>query len=388
VAWAAWTAILGWALLFDWQADLLAPEGARLAKLGVALLAVCAVLASPWLGGRTLPSVAGLIGIASLAVSVVLYAGAGGDTDPDTALGFSEPAALLWLLLLVPVRARRWWVLWAVPPLLWTAVVLRPVAVGAEELTVTVALLLAMGSTAVAGVGAAWRLVRADRRRQAQALRHEQRTEFARDLHDFVAHHVTGIVVQAQGTLAIAERRPELVGPSLRRIEQAGAEALASMRHMVGMLRDPGERERGPALTPLAGIADVRTLVDGFAAVGGPRARLEMEGTFDDLPLQVSTTAHRVVMEALTNVRKHSHRSTEVLVQAARAANGGLTVRVSDDGRARGVRHHSGSGFGLKGLTERVALIGGHVHAGPRPGGGWSVEATLPSAPARARAVS
>jgi signal transduction histidine kinase len=347
-----WAAVLGEALLLDWQANLLTLEGVGLAKLCVALLAVGAVLVSPWLSARTLPSVAGLVGTASLAVSIVLNVGAGRGTDPDVALGFSEPPALLWLLLLVPV------------------------------------LFFAVGSTAVASAGAAWRLVRADRRRQAQALRLEQRTEFARDLHDFVAHHVTGIVVQAQGTLAIAERRPELVGPSLKRIEQAGAEALASMRHMVGMLRDPGEKERGPALTSLAGIADVRTLVDGFAAVGGPQARLEMEGAFDDLPLQGSTTAHRVVMEALTNVRKHSHRSTEVLVHAARAANGGLTVRVSDDGRARGVRHHSASGFGLKGLTERVALIGGHVHAGPRPGGGWSVEATLPSAPATARAAS
>lgn len=386
-AWLVWTAVLCEALWFDWGAGLSGTRGVELTKLLVALFAVTAVVLSPWLGARTLPVVAGLAGAASLTVSAALHAGAGGTADADVALGFAEPAALLWLLLLVPVRARRWWVSWAVPPFLWAAIVLRPVTVDPGDTTVTVALFFAVGATAVAGAGAAWRLVRADRRRRAETLRVEQRTEFARDLHDFVAHHVTGIVVQAQGALAIAERRPELVRPSLERIEQAGAEALASMRHMVGMLRDPGGDERDPALAPLAGIAELPALVEGFAAVGGARARLAMEGTFEDLPVEVGTTAHRVVMEALTNVRKHAHRCTEVRVEALRTADSGVAVRVVDDGRVRGGRHHAGGGFGLKGLTERVTLIGGRVHAGPAPGGGWSVEATLPPVPVTAGAA-
>ncbi|MFE7794241.1 sensor histidine kinase [Streptomyces sp. NPDC057460] len=379
-------AVSGRALLFDYQADLIGPHGASFAKLLVASLAVAAVSVSPWLGAAMLPVVAGLAGAASLAVSAALRAAADGSGTSDAAYGFAEPAALLWLLLLVPLRGRRWWVSWAAPAVLWAAIVLRPIAVGASDFSVIIALFFAVGSTAVLGAGIAWRLIEADRRRRAEALRLEQRTKFARDLHDFVAHHVTGIVVQAQGALAIAEKKPQLVRPSLERIEQAGTQALTSMRHMVGMLRSTSTEEGEPARAPLAGIVEVRSLIEGFSAVGGARARLDMEGTFDGLPVEVTTTAHRVVMEALTNVRKHAHGCTEVRVRVVRSA-GGVTVRVSDNGRPRGGRHNSGGGFGLKGLAERVGLIGGRIQAGPTPDGGWSVEATLPPTPVSAGAA-
>jgi signal transduction histidine kinase len=267
---------------------------------------------------------------------------------------------------------------WAVL-VLCPAIVLRPMAVGVRDVSVVMALLFAVGTTAVLGAGVARRLVMVDRRRRAAAIRLEQRTEFARDLHDFVAHHVTGIVVQAQGALAIATRRPQLVPPALERIERGGSEALASMRHMVGMLRDvDGE----PALAPLAGIAELRALVEGFSAIGGAQARLDLEGTFDDLPVEVATTAHRVAMEALTNVRRHARDCTEVRVCAVRSGDR-VTVRVSDDGQPR---HTSGGGYGLPGLAERVGLIGGSLRAGPVTGGGWHVEATLPTTPVRAMA--
>lgn len=260
------------------------------------------------------------------------------------------------------------------------AIVLRPVSVSVRQSTTIMALLFALAAVTALGTGLGMRLLLVDRRRQAAALRLEQRTEFARDLHDFVAHHVTGIVVQAQGAQAIAGRRPELLPPALQRIEQAGSEALTSMRYMVGMLRDTdGE----VALTPLAGIGEVRSLVEEFSAVGGARALLHTAGTFDDLPVEVTTTAHRVVMEALTNVRKHAHGCTEVLVCVDRS-QGRLTVRISDDGHPR---HASHNGFGLKGLSERVSLIGGSIQAGPVTAGGWGVEATLPVSTAGAVAL-
>ncbi|NEA64873.1 histidine kinase [Streptomyces sp. SID12488] len=380
-AWLVWTAPVCWALWFDYQAWGIDGFGSRTAQLACALLAVAAVAGSPWLGARALPVVGALVGVTSLAVSVLLRAGPGSSPDPvaSDAYGLAEPAALLWLLLLVPLRGRRGWVAWVTPPVVWAAIVLRPLAVAVRENSVIVALFLAVGSTAVLGGGVAWRLVMADRRRRAATLRLEQRAEFARDLHDFVAHHVTGIVVQAQGALVIAQRRPELVPPALERIERAGSEALVSMRQMVGMLRDAdGE----PALVPLAGMAEVRSLVEGFSAVGGAGVRLELEGSFDDLPVEVTTTAHRVVMEALTNVRKHARGCTEVRVRAVRGGDG-VTVRVSDDGRSR---HPSGGGFGLRGLAERVNLVGGGLRTGPAAEGGWSVEATFPAAPVPASA--
>ncbi|MER5550925.1 histidine kinase [Streptomyces sp. NPDC002793] len=343
------------------------------AKLVGALLGIALVVASPRLGSRALPVACCALAVASLCLSVVLHLEMSVGAQ---ALGFAEPAALVWLLLVVARRGTPSWAAVAVPAL-FLAIVLRPVSISVRDTTTIVALLYALVALMVLGVGLGMRLLLIDRRRQAAALRLEQRTEFARDLHDFVAHHVTGIVVQAQGAQAIADRRPELVPPALRRIEQAGSEALTSMRHMVGMLRDA---EGEVALAPLSGIGEVRSLVEEFSAVGGSRAHLDLDGTFDDLPVEVTTTAHRVVMEALTNVRKHAHGCTEVRVRLDRSGHR-VTVRVSDDGRPRSV---SQSGFGLKGLSERVGLIGGSVQAGPMTAGGWGVEATLPVATAGA----
>ncbi|MYQ40033.1 Signal transduction histidine kinase [Streptomyces sp. LamerLS-316] len=341
------------------------------AKLGVALLAIALVVVSPRLGSRALPAAGCALAVVSLSLSVLLHMEMSVGAQ---ALGFAEPAALVWLLLVAARRGRPSWAAVAVP-LLYLAIVLRPVSVQAKQSTFIFALIYALATVTVLGIGLGMRLLLIDRRRQAAALRLEQRTEFARDLHDFVAHHVTGIVVQAQGAHAIADRRPDLVPPALQRIEQAGSEALTSMRHMVGMLRDAdGE----VALTPLAGIDEVRSLVEEFSAVGGARAALDLVGDFDDLPVEVTTTAHRVVMEALTNVRKHAHGCSEVRVRVERSGDRVL-VRVSDDGRPR---HVSQSGFGLKGLAERVGLIGGSVEAGPVTAGGWGVEAELPVAPA------
>ncbi|MEV5161059.1 histidine kinase [Streptomyces sp. NPDC053728] len=343
------------------------PSALGPAKLGGALLGIALVGASSRLGSRALPAAGSALAAVSLCLSAVLHLEA---SVGSQALGFAEPASLVWLLLIVARRGRPSWAAVAVPALL-AAIVLRPVSVEVRQSTTIMALIFALVAVVALGTGLGMRLLLVDRRRQAAALRLEQRTEFARDLHDFVAHHVTGIVVQAQGAHAIADRRPELVPPALQRIEQAGSEALTSMRHMVGMLRDAdGE----VALTPLAGIGEVRSLVEEFSAVGGARARLDLEGTFDDLPVEVTTTAHRVVMEALTNVRKHAHGCTEVRVRVDRAGDR-LTVRVGDDGRPR---QGSRSGFGLKGLAERVGLIGGTVQAGPVTSGGWGVEAVLP----------
>ncbi|PNG22812.1 histidine kinase, partial [Streptomyces cahuitamycinicus] len=353
----AWM-LLGGALVglvvLDWAGGLYWIPYHGPAKLIGALVIVALAVVSPRLDSRALPVAACVCAVGSLCLSVWIHLEMVGSSQP---LGFAEPAALVWLLLLVARRGKPAWVALAVP-LLGMAIVLRPVSVSVRQSTTIMALLFALAAVTALGMGLGMRLLLVDRRRQAAALRLEQRTEFARDLHDFVAHHVTGIVVQAQGAQAMAGRRPELVPPALQRIEQAGSEALASMRHMVGMLRDAdGE----VTLTPLAGIGEVRTLVEEFAAVGGAHARLELAGNLDDLPVEVSTTAHRVVMEALTNVRKHAHGCTEVWVRVDRSGDR-LTVRVSDDGRPR---HLSQSGFGLKGLAERVGLIGGDVQAGP-----------------------
>ncbi|WP_406457911.1 histidine kinase [Streptomyces sp. NBC_01622] len=393
VVWPLVAALLLTLGLFDHRWGMFDDTTIGLLKLGSALLAVAALLASPRLGPRALPVSAGVAAVASLGTTVALHvvsARSVGENGiyPTEPYGLTEPAALLGLLTLVVWRGRP--VPAAATALaLIPAIVLRPLAEGVKETTAVMAFFFTLAATAALGIGLTVRLVTDDRRRRETTVRLEQRAEFARDLHDFVAHHVTGIVVQAQGARAIAVGRPQLVPPALERIEQAGVRALTSMRAMVGMLRDAdrqgdqGDRGdqgdmEGPALAPLAGIDEVRSLVEEFAPVGGGRALLRIEGAFDDLPVEVITTVHRVVMEALTNVRKHSRDFTEVEVCLLRSA-GRVLVKVTDDGRPRPALGHAlGGGFGLKGLAERVEMIGGRVEAGPGTAGGWSIGATMP----------
>ncbi|MEU1512909.1 histidine kinase [Streptomyces sp. NPDC005811] len=360
-----------------------------------ALSACAALLLWPRLGTRSLPLVTAGAAALSLATTAAVQVVAGlahrldSYSPVEPVVAFTEPAALLGLVTLTAWRGAPRAAAAAVPAAM-AAIVLRPLAVEIDLGSVVLAFFFTLAATAALAIGLTVRLVVADRRRRESAVRLEQRAEFARDLHDFVAHHVTGIVIQAQGARSVAARRPDLVPPALERIEHAGAEALKSMRAMVGMLRetDPEKppQERDVALAPLAGMAEVRALVEEFAPVGGGRAVLRTEGACEELPVEVVTTVHRVVMEALTNIRKHARDFTEVEVRLVRSGPR-VTVTVSDDGRPRGghqalqtlqTLQSLGGGFGLKGLAERVGMVGGRVQAGPAPGGGWRIEATLP----------
>ncbi|MDL4817873.1 sensor histidine kinase [Actinomadura opuntiae] len=243
------------------------------------------------------------------------------------------------------------------------------------------------------GVGLYLRAVDARRARSLAAARRDERLELARDLHDFVAHHVTGIVVQAQAARFAAQsgaaQSPEQLDTMFGGIEKAGTEALTSMRQMVGLLRDAqhtaapdgeafgggGARAGEAATRPVGDLTRLRDLVAGFAH---PPATLALAPDVGALPPEVAASVHRVVQEALTNVRKHAADAASVHVEVARVGGGSVEVSVRDDGQGRGRRLPS-SGFGLAGLTERVDALGGRLHAGPRPEGGWEVVARLPA---------
>ncbi len=339
-------------------------------KLGLAAASAVILLISWPREGRGLSVASCAAGLVSLAGTAVLRSVSGPGSEASDAFGFTEPAVLLVLLALVAWRGAPAGTVLAVPVLV-AAIVLRPMAVGVQETGVVLALFLALVAMMALGAGLAGRLFAADRRRREETVRLEQRAEFARDLHDFVAHHVTGIVVQAQGARTIAAKRPELVLPALEEIERAGAQTLTSMRRMVGMLRESGE---GLSRTASPDMASVRSLVGGFSLPGGVKAHFTARGGSGELPPEVAGTVHRVVMEALTNVRKHGLDCTAVEVLVDRAPDR-VAVRVHDDGRRR---HGTGGGFGLKGLEERVSMVGGTLRAGPGPDGGWAVEASLP----------
>ncbi|KPI08147.1 integral membrane sensor signal transduction histidine kinase [Actinobacteria bacterium OK074] len=300
------------------------------------------------------------------------------------------PGQLLWQLCLLPAAVRNCPPRWAL-----YCGVLNGIAVLALPLPYYVAdhdsslegveagLLVVIGCTA--GFGA---YLRERDRRRAEAVTETRRAErlaMATDLHDFVAHHVTGILVQAQMARMLAATGPDRLDPVLAGIEHAATEALASMRRTVGVLRDHEEPEESARRRPLGDLAALADLVHGFDGVGGADRRTALlhrdPSVPDDLPHEVQTAAFRVAQEALTNVRRHAADATEVTV-ALRYGDGNLEVAVRDDDRGTAPLPEAarGGGFGLVGLTERVTALGGHLGARRRTEGpGWEVVAVLPA---------
>ncbi len=230
-----------------------------------------------------------------------------------------------------------------------------------------------LGFSLAAGVGLYLRWVDHERRRDLDLVRQDERLAIARELHDVVAHHVTGSVVQAQAAQAVWSEQPEVAPEALARIEAAGVEALGSMRRLVSSLRAD---ETGP-LAPAATLEDLQALADRSTAIGLP-VHLHLEGV-DELPPSVAPSIHRVVGEAITNAQRHAAGATAVEVRV-RAVGDELTVEVTDDGDAARAPRSGAAGYGLTGMAERTEALGGRFEAGPVAGGGWRIQARLPLA--------
>ncbi|GAA4086424.1 hypothetical protein GCM10022214_53200 [Actinomadura miaoliensis] len=338
-------------------------------------------------------------------------------THPD---GVHQPSllveafALLVLTVRVVWRTRRDRLVLATA-LMAATVIARVSVLKLASLPTPIALLVSTAPMAVLvsvaiGAGLYLRALDARRARAVLDARRDERLELARDLHDFVAHHITGIVVQAQAARFAAQsgaaQTPGQLDATFAGIEKAGTEALTSMRRMVGLLRDAqhtgpaapdadgasaaagagdsftrdhpaaGRPGRGGSATrPIADLTQVEELVAGFTDLP---AALSVDPGLGDLPPEIATSVHRIVQEALTNTRKHAADATEVSVGVVRVPDG-IEVSVRDNGQGRGRRLPS-SGFGLVGLSERVETLGGRMRAGRRPEGGWELVAVLPDA--------
>ncbi|MGB2571749.1 sensor histidine kinase [Micromonospora citrea] len=205
----------------------------------------------------------------------------------------------------------------------------------------------------------------------AEKIRQEERLELARELHDVVAHHITGMLIQAQAAHLVARRDPRQVTESLAGIEAAGAEALRAMRRVVGLLRDTGD-----APPASAGPEQLGVLVERFNRQG-PTVRLRVPDDSGTWPPEVTSTVYRIVREALTNVTRHARHAHGVTVTIDQTPSA-VTVDVTDDAAPTAARAAHRGGYGLIGMRERVETLGGTLLAGPRPGRGWSVRATLP----------
>jgi signal transduction histidine kinase len=254
------------------------------------------------------------------------------------------------------------------------------------------ALIGVLAWTAVVATGLWLRYQDEQRRAAVAAVRREVRLDLARELHDVVAHHITGLVVQTQAARLIAGRpetaAPGNVGPVLAGIETAGAAALAALRRVVGLLRDSGE---GSSVRP--GPEELAELAARFAGHGPPvDLRLPTGPPDPDWPPELSSTVYRVVQEALTNAVRHAAGASLVTV-TVRHDPRQVTVEVTDDGSAAGTVPGRPGGYGLIGMRERVEALGGTVDAGPAgtsdsgETGGWTVRATLPVAALAAAAA-
>ncbi|MEU7904661.1 histidine kinase [Actinoplanes sp. NPDC049118] len=324
-------------------------------------------------GSKRLPKVAMLLAGFSLLLTIAVAGGAGGTGG---SFGMAEAVGLLGVMFVVTRRGDAQWAVGAVL-LIGMAIGFLPLRGGLTADYVIAGLALGLAATAVIALAVYLRTIDSTRQRAMDSVRAEQRAEFARDLHDFIAHHVTGIVVQAQGARFIAEQDPKRVMLALEQIEAAGAETMASMRRMVGVLRDPNAQPDAP-LAPLAGVDELGPLLEQFGNSGGVLARLHVDGSTTGIPVEVSTSAYRVVMEALTNIRRHAQGARVADVWVRRTPDW-LLVRVANDGAVpRAAAPREAPGYGLVGLTERVRAVGGRISAGPGIDGGWVVDAALP----------
>jgi signal transduction histidine kinase len=260
------------------------------------------------------------------------------------------------------------------------------------------------------------RAARLERERDAQAqiAAAAERARIARELHDVVAHNVSVMVVQADGAGYAFDTAPEQAREALDAIARTGRQALAEMRSLLGVLRSAdsgpvpgagpgtgsghgsgsgrgygtgsgsgsGSGDGRAELAPQPGIEQLAGLLEQARAAGLP-VSFTVEGVPMPLTAGPALAAYRIVQESLTNARKHGGPTVTAAV-TLRFCEDQLVIKVTDDGRGTKAAAYrldgdgDIAGHGLLGMRERVETYGGSVVAGPRPGGGWRVRATLP----------
>jgi signal transduction histidine kinase len=274
-------------------------------------------------------------------------------------------------------------------------------AAGAWLVGLAVRRQLAIRDAAVAALAERAELIAARQSEVQRRARLAERLRIARELHDIVAHHLSVVVIQAQGAQRMADVDAGRARTAMADVERTGRTALEEMRRLLGLLRtgeapDPAAAGVG-GYGPAFGLADVDDLAERARGVGLPVSVLR-EGAVREVAEDVGLTVYRVIQEALTNVLKHAGQASAV-VSLAFADD--LDLLITDDGRgaAAGAAGEAagdagdtagdagaepgalaGAGLGTAGMTERVTALGGTLTAGPRPGGGYRVHARIPLA--------
>uniref|UniRef100_A0AAU2A1F4 histidine kinase n=1 Tax=Streptomyces sp. NBC_00093 TaxID=2975649 RepID=A0AAU2A1F4_9ACTN len=199
-----------------------------------------------------------------------------------------------------------------------------------------------------------------------------ERQRLARELHDVSAHHLTSVVITADAARRLGDSRPELTAEALTFAERTGTETLTALRRLVGLLRDADRPDPRPM------TARIEELIAGFGRLGRPIDAVLPA----DLAGPAAEAVHGIVREALTNALRYAPGSA-AHVSVVRGE--GVLELTVDNAPPRGAVPDGvggvaglGSGRGVAGMKERAAAVGGELTAGPAPGGGWRVRATLP----------
>src|SRR5215472_642937 len=215
------------------------------------------------------------------------------------------------------------------------------------------------------------RMSATEREHEAERRVEAERMRIARDVHDVLAHTVAVVSLQASVAAEALADDPGAARAALATIRSAASEANRQLRATVGLLRRAGEADQR---APTGGLDDLDRLVR-TTADSGPEVNFRIEGQRAQLPVEVDTTAYRIIQESLTNCLRHGQaRHIDLLLSYGPEC---LEIRVTDDGQGAS---GDGGGSGLTGMRERAALLGGKVWAGNVAGGGFAVRASLPVA--------
>jgi signal transduction histidine kinase len=217
----------------------------------------------------------------------------------------------------------------------------------------------------------------AERETNAKRAVLDERVRIARELHDVVAHHVSLMGVQASAARHVLTRDPEKAASALSHIESSSREAVEELQRLLGFLRN---EETIDSIDPQPSLARISELIET-----GEQSGLRITTDIADVPTaalqsSVDLSAFRIVQEALTNVRKHAG-PTDVSV-SLHASKDQLNLRIVNGPPAKDWKvpaQTSTSHHGITGMRERARLVGGTLHAGATPEGGWEVLANLPT---------
>ena len=206
---------------------------------------------------------------------------------------------------------------------------------------------------------------------EAHQLVQRERLRLARELHDIVSFGFATIAMQAGVAAHVADSRPEQALEALQAIRTASRDVLDDVRAVLGQLRDDHD-----ATEPARGIGQLKSLAESTSRAG-VQASVLIVGQPRPVPLPVDLSVYRIVQEALANVLRHAPGATASVTIVYEPRH--LAVTIEDDGTgAAGEFAGEGSGYGIVGMRERAHALGGELDAGPRPGRGFCVRATLP----------